>query len=195
MPNADFDTVFTAAISDQFRACCVGEATGESDALFIESEFVRALGQCSDSATGGVVSRIPSSKPIWTAGGALCWTCSTSCSHGMSFLQHGSPAALIQFSNTDRTNPDNYGSMSLASCAFKVFEHLIHGRTALHILPRLDGAQGGFRWGADALVCSLVDESETSAGDPHFFAPLLTSERRSTPLGLKPRSSAWLRLA
>ena len=53
------------------------------------------------------------------------------------------------------TNPDR--PISLASCAFKVFEHLIHGRMAPLILPRLDEAQGGFRWGADALVYSLVD--------------------------------------
>ena len=31
------------------------------------------------------------------------------------------------------------------------------GRIAPHILPRLDETQGGFRWGADALVFSLVD--------------------------------------
>ena len=39
------------------------------------------------------------------------------------------------FEYGDRTNPDNYRPISLASCAFKVFEHLIHGRIAPHILP------------------------------------------------------------
>ena len=34
---------------------------------------------------------------------------------------------------------------------------LFNGRIAPHILPRLDETQGGFRWGADALVNSLVD--------------------------------------
>ena len=39
----------------------------------------------------------------------------------------------------------------------KLFERLVHGRIAPHILPRLDETQGGFRWGADALVYSWVD--------------------------------------
>ena len=61
------------------------------------------------------------------------------------------------FKHGDRTNPDNYRPISLASCTFKLFERLIHGCIAPHILPRLDETQGGFRWGADALVYSLVD--------------------------------------
>ena len=47
--------------------------------------------------------------------------------------------------------------ISLAPCAFKVFERLIHGRIAPHICNRLDDSQGGFRWGADACVYGLVD--------------------------------------
>ena len=77
----------------------------------------------------------------------------------MPFLQHGRKSSEVVpvFKHGDRTNPDNYRPISLASCAFKVFEHLIHGRIP-HILPRLDEAQGGFRG----------RHSETSAGDPHF---------------------------
>ena len=48
-----------------------------------------------------MVSRFPSSRLIWIGGGALCWIFSTSCSHEMPFLQHGSPARLFQSSNTE----------------------------------------------------------------------------------------------
>ena len=95
--NAEFDTVFAAAISDQFRAFCADQATGEFDVPFTDSEFVWALGQCSDSATGG--DGLPYS--VWIGGGAFCWISSTSCSHGMPFLQHGSPARFFQSSNTE----------------------------------------------------------------------------------------------
>ena len=47
---------------------------------------------------------------------------------------------------------DNCCPIFLASCAFKLFERLFHGRIAPHILPRLDDTKGGFRWRADALV-------------------------------------------
>ena len=57
----------------------------------------------------------------------------------------------------DPTSLDPYRSISFASCAFKVFEHLIYARIAPRILPQLDPSQGGFRWGADAMAFSLVD--------------------------------------
>ena len=49
---------------------------------------------------------------------------------------------------------DSYRPISLASCAFEVFKHLICVRIAPHILPQLDPSQGGFRWGAEATVFS-----------------------------------------
>ena len=97
--NADFDTVFAAAISDQFRACGAGQATGEFDALFTES--IRALGQCHARTLPQVamVSRIWSSS--CTGGGALFWTSSTLVFAWNADLQHGSPARLFQCSNTE----------------------------------------------------------------------------------------------
>ena len=47
--------------------------------------------------------------------------------------------------------------ISLASCAFKIFERLVHGRIAPRICSGLDECQGGFRWGADACIYGLVD--------------------------------------
>ena len=69
----------------------------------------------------------------------------------------------------DPTFFDSNRPISLASCAFKVFEHLVHARIAPHISPQLDVSQGGFRWGADTLVCSLVDSLRLRhQSGPHF---------------------------
>ena len=67
-------------------------------------------------------------------------------SHVVSVFKHGDPA-----------EPDHHRPISLASCAFKIFERLVHGRIAPHISDRLDECQGGFRWGADACVYGLLD--------------------------------------
>ena len=76
--------------------------------------------------------------------------------------------------------------MSLASCCFKVFEHLIHARIAPN--RQLSESQGGFRWGADALVGSLVNLL-TMRASTNTLSPLLTSRKRSTLRGWKRRWS------
>ena len=60
------------------------------------------------------------------------------------------------------------GQISLASCCFKIFEHLVHARIGPHISPQFDECQGGFRWGADYLDGSLVDFL-TSRSSSHTF--------------------------
>ena len=45
----------------------------------------------------------------------------------------------------------NYRPISLASCFFKLLEHLVHSRISPRISPQLDESQGGFRKGADFL--------------------------------------------
>ena len=55
------------------------------------------------------------------------------------------------FKNGDPADPDRYRPISLASCAFKVFQRLIHGRIAPHICNRLDDRQGGFPMGRGCL--------------------------------------------
>ena len=57
----------------------------------------------------------------------------------------------------DPTSHDSYRPISLASCAFKVFEHMIYARIALHIFAQFDECQGGFRWGADVMTYSPLD--------------------------------------
>ena len=134
--------------------------------------FVWALGQCSDSATSVFQANLDWWRRIMLDFFNLVFAWNA--------VPPGSPARLFQSSNTEIAQILTiYRPISVASCAFKVFEHLIHGRIAPHILPRPDEAQGGFRWGADALVCSLVD----------------TLRLRQETHRLKPRSSAWLRLA
>ena len=75
--KAEFDTVFAAAISDQFRAYCADQATGEFVAPFTESEFVWLSGSARTLPQVVMVSRIPFSRPVWI--GAR---------HYAGFLQH-----------------------------------------------------------------------------------------------------------
>ena len=42
----------------------------------------------------------------------------------------------------DPTLPNNYRPISLASCFFKVLEHLVHSRIAPHVIPQLDDSVG-----------------------------------------------------
>ena len=60
------------------------------------------------------------------------------------------------FKQGDPSSPGNFRPVSLASCCFKVLEHLIHARIAPVINRQLSESQGGFRWGADALVWFTV---------------------------------------
>ena len=76
-----------------------------------------------------------------------------SCAWNIELPDRKSSDVVPVFMHGDRTNPDNCRPISLASCPFKLFERLVGS----HILPQLDETQGGFRWGADALVYSLVD--------------------------------------
>ena len=63
-------------------------------------------------------------------------------------------------------HPQNPIDLSpIASCAFKVFEHLIHARIVPHIFPQLEECQGGFRWSADVMAYGLMDSLQSQ---PHF---------------------------
>ena len=55
-------------------------------------------------------------------------------------------------------------------CCFKVLEHLTHTRIAPLINQQLHPSQGGFRWGADALVDSLVNVLSMRASTHTFVA-------------------------
>ena len=66
--------------------------------------------------------------------------------------------------------------MSLASCCFKVLEHLIHARIAPIVNHQLSESQGGFCWGADALVGSLVNVL-TMRASTHTFVAFVDIEK------------------
>ena len=66
--------------------------------------------------------------------------------------------------------------MSLASWCFKVLEHLIHARIAPFINRQLSESQSGFRWGADALVGSLVN-LQTMRASTHAFVAFVDIEK------------------
>ena len=46
----------------------------------------------------------------------------------------------------------------------------MHSRTAPPISPQLDGSQGGFRWGADSLVGTLVSVLSSRSSSQTFAA-------------------------
>ena len=97
-------------------------------------------------------SRTHSSKSLSHGGVIFCFLSST-----LFFSLDVQPSRSGHQTRWWPTSIDSYRPFSLASCAFKVFEHLISARIAPHILPQLDSSQGGFRWGADAMAFSLVD--------------------------------------
>ena len=61
------------------------------------------------------------------------------------------------FKTGDHSVPVNYRPISLASCCFKVLQHIVHSRIAPCISQQLHHCQGGFRWGADMMAGSLID--------------------------------------
>ena len=80
------------------------------------------------------------------------------------------------FEQGDPSSPGNFRPVSLASCCFKVLEHLIHARIAPFINRQLSESQGGFRWGADALVGSLVNLL-TMRASTHAFVAFVDIEK------------------
>ena len=57
-----------------------------------------------------------------------------------------------------------------------VLEHMIHASIAPLVNRRLNQSQGGFRWGADALVGSLVNVL-TMRASTHTFVAFVDIER------------------
>ena len=144
----DFSPDFSRSITRRFFDLTADVSPGPFDAPFSASELSNALSLCHDSAPGPSVHQ--PRLPWWHHmllnffNLVLRWNVvpsSWKLSHVVPFFKHGDPA-----------EPDHYRPISLASCAFKIFERLVHGRIAPHISDRLDECQGGFRWGADACV-------------------------------------------
>ena len=166
----DFSSEFHCSMTLRFFELTSDQhSSGVFDAPFSESELSRALSKCHDSAPGldGLrYSTFQQHLPWWRAmlldffNLLLSWNVVPS----VWKLSQVVPV----FKDGDPADPDRYRPISLASCAFKVFERLIHGRIAPHICNRLDDSQGGFRWGADACVYGLVDALRLRQ-DTHTF--------------------------
>ena len=166
----DFSSEFHGSMTLRFFELTSDQhSSGVFDAPFSESELSRALSKCHDSAPGldGLrYSTFQQHLPWWRAmllgffNLLLSWNVVPS----VWKLSQVVPV----FKDGDPADPDRYRPISLASCAFKVFERLIHGRIAPHICNRLDDSQGGFRWGADACVYGLVDALRLRQ-DTHTF--------------------------
>ena len=143
---------------------------GLFDAPFSEAEPVKALGLCHDSAPGddGLRYSIFQADIQWRRNMVLRF-------HNLILQWSVVPASwkvstvVPVFKRGDVTSPDDYRPIALVSCAFKVFERLVHGRIASHICDRLDEGQGRFRWEADTCVCGLVD-ALLLRQDTHTFA-------------------------
>ena len=166
----DFSSEFQCSMTLRFFELTSDQhSSGVFDAPFSESGLSRVLSKCHDSAPGldGLrYSTFQQHFPWWRAmlldffNLLLSWNVVPS----VWKLSQVVPV----FKDGDPADPDRYRPISLASCAFKVFERLIHGRIAPHICNRLDDSQGGFRCCADACVYGLVDALRLRQ-DTHTF--------------------------
>ena len=97
------------------------------------------------------------------------------------------------FKRGDAGLATNYRPISLASCCFKHFEHLVHFRIGPLISSHLDVCQGGFRWGL--LMCwSVRSLMFCHHADLLSHSLLLwTSRKRSTQRGLRALWSDFMR--
>ena len=143
------------------------------DAPFTPSELRRALTLCFDSAVG--IDGLPYSVfktnlPWWQS--AVHHFFNLVLSWGVVPTPWKRSIVVPVFQRGDPSLPTNFRPISLASCCFKIFEHLVHARIGPHISSQLDDCQGGFRWGADSLVGSLVDLL-TSRSSSHTFVAFI----------------------
>ena len=150
---------------------------GLFDASFSSSESRHALTQCVDSAVGldGLTySLFKANFPWWQE--AILSFLNLTLAWGVvpSLWKHS--IVVPVFKRGDPSDPHNYRPISLASCFFKLLEHLVHSRISPHISPQLDESQGGFRWGADLLVGSLVSVLSSRSNAHTFVAFIDISE-------------------
>ena len=172
-------------------------SSGAYDAPFSESEHSRALGKCHDSAPGldGLrYSTFPQHLPWWRAHASRFLQSLVELECGAISLEAQSGSPIFK-DGGDPADPDRYRPISLASCAFKVFERLIHGRIAPHICNQLDDSQGGGSDGAQMVPYMGSSMRSGSATTRIHFALSLTLGRLSTRHGLRQPSFVCVSLA
>ena len=138
--HEDFSADFYLSMTRRFSELIADRPAGDFHAPFSASELSRALNFCHDSSPGrnGLAYRaFQSQLPWWRA---TCSFHSISCSSGTS-VSHVVPSS----STATQSDPDQCRPIALATCAFKIFERLVHGRVAPRICSGLDECQGGLR--------------------------------------------------
>ena len=154
--SSEFSRDIFISISRRFISLTSLHDSGQFDAPFSYSELVAALSKCQESVPGADLHHSMSSR-YTSRGGATCFfLSSTSPCSGPSIHPLGNLALWFK-RDGDPTSHGSYWPISLASCAFKVFEHMINAPIAPHIFAQLDECQGGFRWGADVMTHSLLN--------------------------------------
>ena len=157
--STEFCDDFFTSISRRFATLSCLQDHGRFDAPFSYNEFVAALSKCHESAPGA--DGLPYSVfkvhfPWWRHMLLSFFNLILQWAVVPSVWKSSFVVPLLK-RDGDPCSHDSYRPISLASCAFKVFEHLVHARIAPHIFSQLDECQGGFRWGADVMAYSLLD--------------------------------------
>ena len=161
---------FFRSVSLRFASLTSLHESGKFDAPFSYNELVAALSQCHESAPSAdclPYSLFKVSFPWWRHLLLSLFNLVLRLSVVPSAWKSSLVVPVIK-RDGDPTSLDSY--ISLASCAFKLFGHLIYARIAPHIFPQLDPSQGGFRWGADAMAFSLVDTLRLRRHEHTFVA-------------------------
>ena len=152
--------------------------SGRFDAPFSYNELVAALSKCHESAPGADCLPNSLSKvsfPWWRHLLLSFFNLVLRFAVVPSAWKSSLVVPVIK-RDGDPTSLDSSRPISLASCAFKVFEHLIYARIAPHILPQLNSSQRNFRWCADAMAFSLVDTLRLRRHE-HTFAAFIDIEK------------------
>ena len=170
--DASYDEDFFRFIGRRFAEISSScRSTGIFDALFTHSALRRALSHCIDSAVG--LDGLPYSLfkvnfPWWQDAILNFYNLVFSWSAVPTLWKRS--VIVPVFKRGDPSQATNYRPISLASCCFKVLEHMVLSRIGPHICPQLDESQGGFRWGADCLVGSLVSVLSSRSSSHTFVA-------------------------
>ena len=125
---------------------------------FSAADLRQALRRCAESAVGAdglPYSLFKVEFPWWQTALLRLYNLALSCGTIPSLWKHS--IVIPVFKQGDPTVAGNFRPISLASCCFKVLEHLIHDRIVSHVSQQLHNSQGGYRWGADLVAGSFID--------------------------------------
>ena len=136
--NCVFSDDFFQSLSLRFAALTSSLESGRFDAPFSYNELVAALSRCHESAPGAdglPYSAFKVSFPWWRHLLLSFFNLVLRFAVVPSAWKSSLVVPLLK-RDGDPASFDSYRPISLASCAFKVFEHLVHARIAPHVSPR-----------------------------------------------------------